>query len=76
MIDLSINGKGMDEDRIYAMEGDYRAMIRRGNTLIEIDGKDVVWGRKGFRKFFDIHKEYIDFNLGQENAIGKIRFRR
>ncbi len=80
IIDLSLSGKGMDEDKMYALNSEYRNKIRRGNTLIEIwqgEGKDpkVIWGRKGFRKFFDIHTEYLRHNMGDKHALKKIKFR-
>ena len=74
IIDISLSGKGMNEDKMYAFDQNFRRKIRRGNTLLDIDG-DIFWGRKGFRKFFDIHKEYIDYNLGEKNALSKIKFR-
>jgi len=80
IIDLSLSGKGMDEDKMYALNKEWRNKIRRGNTLIEIPSNDpnnphVYWGRKGFRKFFDIHTEYLDFNLGDHTALKRIHFR-
>ena len=77
---MSLSGKGMDEDKMYAMNKEYRNKIRRGNTLIEIPSKGnkapkVYWGRKGFRKFFDIHTEYLDYNMGDQQAIRRIKFR-
>lgn len=69
----------MDEDKMYALNKEYRNKIRRGNTLIEVDKGndkfDVFWGRKGFRKFFDIHTEYLDYNMGKKNSLKKITFR-
>ena len=40
IIDLSLSGKGMDEDKMYALNKEWRNKIRRGNTLIEIPGKN------------------------------------
>ena len=68
-------GKGGEEDKMYALNKAYRNKIRRGNTLLEIyypsradspGGIEIEWGRKGFRKFFDIHTEYMDYNLGDK----------
>ncbi len=40
IIDLSLSGKGMDEDKMYALQADLRNKIRRGNSLIEVNGED------------------------------------
>ena len=68
--DLSVEGRGGEEDRIYAMGPWYRSYIRRGNTLAVIWGdkgkdKETIYARKGFEKFFDLSYEYIQYNLGE-----------
>ena len=48
----------------------YRFNIRRGNTVIDIYNKNgniekTFFERKGLQKFFDLHFEYMEFNLGE-----------
>ena len=67
--DISLNAKGMDEDSEYASNEFYIENIRRGNTIVEILENDrprtSFIGRKGLKKFFDLHREYMDYNLSK-----------
>ena len=68
LYDFAINSYDQNEDKVYAFDGWYRTYIRRGNTVIKVSdsSKKVLesfYGRKGFEKFFDLHYEYIQYNL-------------
>lgn len=66
--DLSLSQKGVDEDKAYAFDQKLRTNIRRGNSVIfKVDDtnvpSDYYWGRKGIMKFFDLQREYVEYNL-------------
>ncbi|KRX03494.1 hypothetical protein PPERSA_02873 [Pseudocohnilembus persalinus] len=72
--DISINAGGNDEDKIYCYNQDYRLNIRRGNSIItrlDKNGNPVedIWARKGLPKFFDLAREYIEYNLGEVSEL-------
>ena len=63
MIDLKLNVQGPVEDNVYALFPLLIKNIRRGNTVLKIDGEDgdtkYAFGRKGLEKFFDLRYEFI-----------------
>ena len=62
MIDLKLNVQGPVEDEVYAMFPLLIKNIRRGNTVVRIDGEgdaEYVLARKGLEKFFDLRYEFI-----------------
>ena len=70
LYDLSLQGRGTDEDKTYAYSEWHRKHVRRGNTVVEEynpDGKKrrTLYGRKGFEKFFDLCYEYMMYNMGK-----------
>lgn len=54
ILDVSLNARGPVEDRVFSDFPFYRDNIRRGNTLARLKNGDVIWLRKGLKKFFDI----------------------
>ncbi len=66
--DISMESKGVDEDKSYIQNFIFLKNIRRGYTLIElydeINGgyvlRDIEVARKGMEKFFDIKLEFIE----------------
>jgi hypothetical protein len=64
--DLSLVIKAHDEDEAFARNPELWLNFRRGNTLLELYDPldfdrltDIVVGRKGLNKFFDIKHEFI-----------------
>ena len=61
--DLSLDIRGPKEDEAFAVDPVLAKNIRRGNTLIEVmgnQGTEIVFGRKGLPKFFDLSVEFVD----------------
>lgn len=70
IIDFSLAARGPEEDEVYSHQPFYRNNVRRGNTIVlNSKTKEVLWGRKGLMKFFDISdkslKAIIDEDLTQ-----------
>jgi len=67
IIDLKLNVMGPFEDEVYSSFPFVIKNIRRGNTVLKLEGSDgscqYTLGRKGLEKFFDMRLEYI--NAGQ-----------
>ncbi|KAL4471704.1 hypothetical protein ABPG74_008597 [Tetrahymena malaccensis] len=66
--DLSLSFRGEDEDKAYTFSEKLRTNIRRGNSVIfQVDAQnnpsEYYWGRRGIMKFFDLQREYIEYNL-------------
>ena len=63
LIDLKLNVHGPIEDNVYALFPLLIKNIRRGNTVLRIEGGEeedkYVLCRKGLEKFFDLRYEYI-----------------
>lgn len=64
--DLSLKVKARDEDEAFARNPELWLNFRRGNTLFELYDPidynkltDIVVGRKGLNKFFDIKHDFI-----------------
>jgi hypothetical protein len=62
LVDLKLNVFGPIEDDLYGAIPQLVKNIRRGNTILRIDGKEGTkfsFGRKGLEKFFDVRYEMI-----------------
>ena len=57
--DIQLNTRGPQEDQAYGLDPFLVKNIRRGNTVLQVDGKNVM-GRKGLNKFFDMRIEFIE----------------
>ncbi len=70
MIDISLNPKGVDEEKVYMQHPEYIKNIRRGNTLVEfyhlLKGEYILdhveMARKGLMKFVDLYIDYLKPN--------------
>lgn len=70
LIDISISpqSESVSEDKLFIGSEVLRQNIRRGNTVIQQFDEDfnlvsTQWGRRGQQKFFDLHQEYVQYNL-------------
>ena len=62
LVDLKLNVFGPIEDEVYGSIPMLVKNIRRGNTILRIDGSEGTkfsFGRKGLEKFFDVRYEMI-----------------
>lgn len=57
--DIQLDVRGPHEDQTYALDPFIIKNIRRGNTVIQIN-ENIVMGRKGLNKFFDMKIEFIE----------------
>ena len=57
-----MDARGPLEDEAFALDPSFLVNIRRGNTIVTIDGQptQIVMGRKGLNKFFDLYYEFLD----------------
>jgi hypothetical protein len=82
LVDLKLNVFGPIEDEVYSTIPILVKNIRRGNTILRIDGPTGTkfsLGRKGLEKFFDMRYEFIseegrfdDGILNSCNASGEM----
>jgi len=72
LYDFALQSRGQDEDKMYAVYPWYRQYIRRGNTILSKKEPEpsLMYGRKGFEKFFDLMIEYVQYNLEEIQDFG------
>lgn len=69
IIDFSLAARGPQEDEIYSNMLFYRNNVRRGNSVIVNNKtKEVYWGRKGLKKFFDISEKSLNAIINSDIA--------
>ena len=67
LLDISMNPKGIDEEKTYMAHPEYTTIIRRGNTILEeyipqgdsFKYKKAYMLRKGMKKFIDLPFDFF-----------------
>ncbi|CAD8179506.1 unnamed protein product [Paramecium octaurelia] len=67
LYDISLHKKGPMEDKLYLKNPFFLMNVRRGNSILVHDDSVRIC-RRGMRKFYDLERKYIDYELEQQNV--------
>ncbi|CAD8108582.1 unnamed protein product [Paramecium primaurelia] len=66
LYDISLHKKGPMEDKLYLKNPFFLMNVRRGNSIL-VHNDSINICRRGMRKFYDLERKYIDYEMEQQN---------